>query len=159
MHGVGRSKVYFIDRWREFSIYDVDFVPIPTVAAEVPALERMHWFGVVQYVGLERAADWCAFYGSLFGFTGGVLHEGDFQHLSLKVNANSVGLIDAMLTFTTDQNAPLGGSGQSFQFNLAGFIQGQPNDVPEPGSVALLLSALLGFGLNQFWRRRRTAGK
>jgi len=69
VHGVGRSKVYFIDRWREFSIYDVDFVPIPTVAAEVPALERMHWFGVVQYVGLERAADWCAFYGSLFGFT------------------------------------------------------------------------------------------
>jgi len=69
VHGVGTSRVYFVDRWREFSIYDVDFVPIPTVAREVPALAGMHWFGVVQYVGLERAADWCEFYGSLFGFT------------------------------------------------------------------------------------------
>lgn len=69
VHGVGTSRVYFIDRWREFSIYDVDFVPIPTVAPEVQPLAGMHWFGVVQYVGLERAADWCAFYGSLFGFT------------------------------------------------------------------------------------------
>jgi len=69
VHGVGTSRVYFVDRWREFSIYDVDFVPIPTVAPEVPPLAGMHWFGVVQYVGLERAADWCAFYGSLFGFT------------------------------------------------------------------------------------------
>lgn len=69
VHGVGTSRVYFIDRWREFSIYDVDFVPIPTVEGTVPALAGMHWFGVVQYVGLARAADWCAFYGSLFGFT------------------------------------------------------------------------------------------
>lgn len=69
VHGAGQSKVYFVDRWREFSIYDVDFVPIPTVERNVPALEGLHWFGVVQYVGLERAADWCAFYGSLFGFS------------------------------------------------------------------------------------------
>ena len=69
VHGVGTSKVYFIDRWREFSIYDVDFVPIPTVAAQVLPLAGLRWFGIVQYVGLERAADWCEFYGSLFGFT------------------------------------------------------------------------------------------
>ena len=69
VHGVGTSRVYFIDRWREFSIYDVDFVPIPTVAHEVPPLAGMHWFGIVQYVGLERAADWCEFYGTLFGFS------------------------------------------------------------------------------------------
>ena len=69
MHGVGQSRVYFVDRWREFSIYDVDFVPIPPVASQVPPLAGMHWFGVVQYVGLERASDWCEFYGSLFGFT------------------------------------------------------------------------------------------
>ena len=69
VHGVGQSRVYFIDRWREFSIYDVDFVPIPMVASQVPPLTGMHWFGVVQYVGLDRAADWCDFYGSLFGFT------------------------------------------------------------------------------------------
>ncbi len=31
VHGAGASRIYFVDRWREFSIYDVDFVPIPTV--------------------------------------------------------------------------------------------------------------------------------
>jgi 4-hydroxyphenylpyruvate dioxygenase len=52
VHGAGSSRLYFIDRWREFSIYDVDFIPVL----------------VVQYVGADRSADWCAFYGSLFGF-------------------------------------------------------------------------------------------
>jgi 4-hydroxyphenylpyruvate dioxygenase len=69
VHGVGSSRLYFVDRWREFSIYSVDFVPIPTVDPAVPALAGLHWFGVVQYVGRDRADDWCAFYGSLFGFT------------------------------------------------------------------------------------------
>jgi 4-hydroxyphenylpyruvate dioxygenase len=68
VHGVGASRIYFVDRWREFSIYDVDFVPIPTVERQVPPLAGLHWFGVVQYVGLARAADWIAFYASLFGF-------------------------------------------------------------------------------------------
>jgi 4-hydroxyphenylpyruvate dioxygenase len=69
VHGAGSSRIYFVDRWREFSIYDVDFVPIPTVETAVPPIAGLHWFGVVQYVGADRSADWCAFYGSLFGFT------------------------------------------------------------------------------------------
>ena len=69
VHGAGASRIYFIDRWREFSIYDVDFIPVPTVDPVVPALSGLHWFGVVQYVGADRSADWCEFYGSLFGFT------------------------------------------------------------------------------------------
>ncbi|NJM93161.1 MAG: 4-hydroxyphenylpyruvate dioxygenase, partial [Rhodospirillaceae bacterium] len=68
VHGAGSSRLYFIDRWREFSIYDVDFIPVPTVDPVVPAVAGLHWFGVVQYVGADRSADWCAFYGSLFGF-------------------------------------------------------------------------------------------
>jgi 4-hydroxyphenylpyruvate dioxygenase len=68
VHGAGASRLYFIDRWREFSIYDVDFVPIPTVDTQVPAVAGLHWFGVVQYVGADRSADWCEFYTSLFGF-------------------------------------------------------------------------------------------
>jgi 4-hydroxyphenylpyruvate dioxygenase len=68
VHGVGGSRLYFVDRWREFSIYDVDFVPIPTVERVVPASAGLHWFGVVQYVGVDRAAEWAAFYGTLFGF-------------------------------------------------------------------------------------------
>lgn len=69
LHGVGHSRLYFVDRYREFSIYDVDFVPIPTVDRHPPAVAGLHWFGVVQYVGLDRLDDWTEFYGELFGFT------------------------------------------------------------------------------------------
>ncbi len=68
IHGVGESLVYFVDRYREFSIYDVDFRPIPTVEPQPPAIAGMHYFGIVQYVGPERTDDWAAFYSQLFGF-------------------------------------------------------------------------------------------
>jgi 4-hydroxyphenylpyruvate dioxygenase len=83
IHGVGASRIYFVDRWREFSIYDVDFVPIPTVDPHPPALAGLGWFGIVQYIGFDRLADWMAFYGELFGFAAlpedshfGVLNQG-----------------------------------------------------------------------------------
>eukprot|EP01036_Dinobryon_divergens_P043879 gene43879-58487_t len=68
IHGVGASRIYFVDRYQEFSIYDVDFTLIPTVDAQPPAVTGLHWFGVVQYIGLGRAADWIHFYAELFGF-------------------------------------------------------------------------------------------
>jgi 4-hydroxyphenylpyruvate dioxygenase len=69
IHGVGGSRIYFIDRYREFSIYDVDFVPIPTVDPQPPALAGLHWFGLVQYIGLDRMEDWTEFYSEILGFT------------------------------------------------------------------------------------------
>ena len=68
IHGVGSSRVYFVDRHREFSIYDVDFVPIPGVDPHPPALTGLHFFGAVQYIGVDRYEDWIAFYDELFGF-------------------------------------------------------------------------------------------
>ena len=68
IHGAGSSRLYFVDRWREFSIYDVDFIPIPGVNPQPPAEGGLHLFGVVQYIGLDRTDDWTAFYGELLGF-------------------------------------------------------------------------------------------
>jgi 4-hydroxyphenylpyruvate dioxygenase len=68
IHGVGASRIYFVDRYRDFSIYDVDFTPIPTVDAKPPPLTGLHWYGVVQYIGNDRMEDWTEFYGELFGF-------------------------------------------------------------------------------------------
>jgi 4-hydroxyphenylpyruvate dioxygenase len=68
IHGVGGSRIYFVDRYREFSIWDVDFVPIPGVDQHPPALAGLHWFGIVQYIDYDRMADWCEFYRELFGF-------------------------------------------------------------------------------------------
>ncbi len=68
IHGVGASRIYFVDRYDKFSIYDVDFVPIPGVDPHPPAMAGLHFFGVVQYIGNERSADWTEFYRELLGF-------------------------------------------------------------------------------------------
>jgi 4-hydroxyphenylpyruvate dioxygenase len=68
IHGVGASRIYFVDRYQDFSIYDVDFTRIPTVDPHPPALAGMHWFGIVQYIGSDRTSDWTEFYRELFGF-------------------------------------------------------------------------------------------
>lgn len=69
IHGVGTSRIYFVDRHKEFSIYDVDFTPIPTVDPHPPAVAGLHFFGLVQYIGNDRTEDWTEFYRELFGFT------------------------------------------------------------------------------------------
>ncbi len=67
IHGAGGSRIYFVDRYKEFSIYDVDFVPIPTVDQHPPATAGVHFFGIVQYIGPDRSYDWIEFYTELFG--------------------------------------------------------------------------------------------
>ncbi|HVO90137.1 MAG TPA: VOC family protein [Casimicrobiaceae bacterium] len=69
IHGVGESLVYFVDRCDEFSIYDIDFRPIPTVDPHPSAVAGLHLFGIVQYIGVDRTADWVEFYSRIFGFT------------------------------------------------------------------------------------------
>jgi len=68
IHGAGDSLIYFVDRYRDFSIYDVDFVPLPGAAARPPALAGLHWFGVVQSILADRTGDWLDFYETLLGF-------------------------------------------------------------------------------------------
>lgn len=69
IRGPGGSRFYFVDRWKEFSIYDIDFVPIPTVDPRPPALAALTYFGVVQYIGADRSADWMAYYEQMFDFS------------------------------------------------------------------------------------------
>ncbi|MGH7301731.1 MAG: 4-hydroxyphenylpyruvate dioxygenase [Candidatus Rokuibacteriota bacterium] len=76
IHGVGDSLVYFVERYRDFSIYDVDFVPLAATEPKPPALAGLHWFGVVQAILGERTRDWIDFYETLFGFS--VLPQGRY---------------------------------------------------------------------------------
>ncbi len=69
IHGVGNSRIYFVDRYDKFSIYDVDFTPIPMVDQHPKAIAGLHFFGAVQYIGNDRTEDWTEFYRELFGFT------------------------------------------------------------------------------------------
>lgn len=69
IHGPGRSRFYFVDRWQEFSIYDIDFKLIPTVDQHPPALAGMSYFGVVQYIGVGRSSDWMTYFEQMFDFS------------------------------------------------------------------------------------------
>jgi 4-hydroxyphenylpyruvate dioxygenase len=76
IHGVGESLVYFVDRYKDFSIYDVDFVHLSETNQRPPALAGLHWFGVVQAIHNDRTADWLDFYENLLGFS--VLPRGQY---------------------------------------------------------------------------------
>ncbi len=67
IHGPGGSRLFLVDRYRAFSIYAIAFVPIPSVDLPPPAVAGIHFFGIVQYIGPGRTADWLAFYEELFG--------------------------------------------------------------------------------------------
>jgi 4-hydroxyphenylpyruvate dioxygenase len=69
IHGAGDSLIYFVDRYQDFSIYDVDFVPLPGAEPRPPAVAGLHWFGIVQSILAERTGDWLDFYETLFGFS------------------------------------------------------------------------------------------
>ena len=76
IHGVGETFIYFVDRYKDFTIYDVDFVPLANTDHNQPAVAGLHWFGVVQTILGDRTADWLDFYRTLFGFT--VLPRGQY---------------------------------------------------------------------------------
>jgi 4-hydroxyphenylpyruvate dioxygenase len=69
IHGVGESLIYFVDRYDEFSIFDIDFRAIPGVDPNPPAIHGLNFFGLVQYVGVDRTEDWTEFYTQIFGFS------------------------------------------------------------------------------------------
>jgi 4-hydroxyphenylpyruvate dioxygenase len=68
IHGPGGAHLYFVDRWREFSIFDIDFRPIPGVDPKPASAAALRWFGIVQYIGRGRTDDWVSFYKRLLGF-------------------------------------------------------------------------------------------
>jgi 4-hydroxyphenylpyruvate dioxygenase len=107
IHGVGSTRIYFVDRHREFSIYDVDFVPIPGVDQHPPALAGMRWFGVVQYIGTGRSNDWVEFYRALFGF----VELGDDRATGVLPNGRVLSSPDGSLQLQLIEPDPLAGDG------------------------------------------------
>lgn len=76
VHAVGETIIYFVDRYQDFSIYDVDFKYLQGVNPKPPAVAGLHFFGVVQAIGAGRTEDWLDFYDHLLGFR--VLPQGQY---------------------------------------------------------------------------------
>lgn len=74
VHGPGGAVLYFVDRYQDFSIYDVDFKPSLTQRDTPAVIAGLHFFGVVQSIGAGRSAEWVSFYQQLMNFR--VLPEG-----------------------------------------------------------------------------------
>jgi 4-hydroxyphenylpyruvate dioxygenase len=74
VHGPGGAVLYFVDRYQDFSIYDVDFKPTAGADCAPAALAGLHFFGVVQSIGAGRTPEWVDFYQHLMNFR--VLPEG-----------------------------------------------------------------------------------
>lgn len=68
IHGVGDTIIYLVDHLRPFPIYDADFVYLSAQRQVEPVVPGLHFFGLVQYIGLGRSAEWIDFYVQLFGF-------------------------------------------------------------------------------------------
>ncbi|MDN0075153.1 glyoxalase [Crenobacter sp. SG2303] len=64
--GVGGSLIYLVDRYRDHSIYDVDFLPLEAPAVCEAGIEGIA--ELVQAVSPGRVKEWLDFYVHLFGF-------------------------------------------------------------------------------------------
>ncbi len=69
IHGIGDSILYLVDRYQDFSIYDVDFQYNHSSRYPPEIINGCHFFGLVHYVGIDRLNAWIDFYRQLFGFT------------------------------------------------------------------------------------------
>ncbi|ADE14379.1 4-hydroxyphenylpyruvate dioxygenase [Nitrosococcus halophilus Nc 4] len=66
--GIGRSLIYFVDRYGEQSIYDVDFMPIPGVSRNPQGVGLTHIDHLTHNVPEGRMDHWAHFYERLFNF-------------------------------------------------------------------------------------------
>lgn len=68
IHGIGDSLIYFVDRYGDRTIYDVDFVPVTGEAAGQPGVGLTYIDHLTHNVHRGRMDLWADFYETLFNF-------------------------------------------------------------------------------------------
>jgi 4-hydroxyphenylpyruvate dioxygenase len=68
IRGIGRSLIYFVDRYGDRSIYDVDFVPIEGATERPVGFGLTHIDHLTHNVHRGRMNQWAHFYEHLFNF-------------------------------------------------------------------------------------------
>ncbi len=68
IHGVGGSRICFLDPQAEQAFLNLDFLPeAAAVAPSPPAIADLRLLGLVQHIGPHRRGDWIQFYSELLG--------------------------------------------------------------------------------------------
>jgi 4-hydroxyphenylpyruvate dioxygenase len=68
IRGIGNSLLYLVDRYKEHSIYDVDFVPIEKSKEQPKGVGLLHIDHLTHNVHKGRMDEWAHFYEKLFNF-------------------------------------------------------------------------------------------
>ncbi len=68
IQGIGGSVIYLVDRYGERTIYDVDFQPVPGVAASPEGVGVTYIDHLTHNVHRGRMDEWARFYERLFNF-------------------------------------------------------------------------------------------
>ena len=68
IRGIGRSLIYFVDRYRSPTIYDVDFVPINNAPQNHEGFGLLEIDHLTHNVHTGRMDEWAGFYERLFNF-------------------------------------------------------------------------------------------
>jgi 4-hydroxyphenylpyruvate dioxygenase len=68
IEGIGGSLLYFVDRYGDHTIYDVDFVPVPGVEARPAGVGLAAIDHLTHNVHQGRMEGWARFYERLFNF-------------------------------------------------------------------------------------------
>ncbi|HKW52591.1 MAG TPA: 4-hydroxyphenylpyruvate dioxygenase [Stellaceae bacterium] len=68
IEGIGGSLLYFVDRYGDHTIYDVDFVPVPGAAARPAGVGLAAIDHLTHNVHQGRMEGWARFYERLFNF-------------------------------------------------------------------------------------------
>ena len=68
IRGIGGSLIYFVDRYGERTIYDVDFVPVEDAGGPAPGVGLTTIDHLTHNVHRGRMDEWAEFYERLFNF-------------------------------------------------------------------------------------------
>lgn len=107
IEGIGGSRLYFVDRYKESTIYDIDFVPVENVEDKSAGLTYVDH--LTHNVHQGRMNDWANFYERLFNFREIRFFDIKGQHTGLisKAMTSPCGKIKIPLNESTDKNSQI----------------------------------------------------
>ena len=105
LQGIGDSLLYLVDRYGDWSIYDIDFVPLPGVAQKPSGAGLIRVDHVTHHVHRSRIQEWADFYEHLFNFRKVLDFEDELTGLKSRVMTSPCGKIRILLNASSEDSS------------------------------------------------------